>query len=160
MSTAIVILFTAGLIFLGFEVIVPGAILGIFACICLMAGVGLSFAEYGRDGGLLALAGSLFAVAALVYFEFRILPRTRIGRRMFLEKAVDGTSQAPVAEKAAAVVGREAVALTALGPTGLVQVGGRSYEARCDSGFAVEGARLRVVRVETFQLVVIADELV
>ncbi len=158
MSTTIVALFVAGLVLLGFEVVVPGAILGILAGVCFLAGVGVAFAEHGYAGGLLALSASLFAVGGLMYFEFRILPRTKIGRRMFLEKAVDGTSQPPVASQAAAVVGREAVAVTALGPTGLVQVDGRRYEARCDSGFAAEGARLKVVRVETFQLVVIADE--
>jgi membrane-bound serine protease (ClpP class) len=76
---------------------------------------------------------------------------------MFLEKAIDGASQPPVAGRDADVVGREAVAVTALGPTGIVQVDGRRYEARCDSGFAEAGARLRVARVETFQLVVIAS---
>ena len=158
MSTTIVALFVVGLVLLGFEVIVPGAILGIVAGICLFAGVVVAFAQHGYEGGLLALAVALFAVGGLMYFEFRILPRTKLGRRMFLEKAVDGTSQPPVASQAAAVVGREALAVTALGPTGLVLVDGRRYEARCDSGFAAEGARLRVVRIETFQLVVIAEE--
>ena len=81
-----------------------------------------------------------------------------MGRRMFLDKAIDGTSQPPVAEAGDGVVGREAVALTALGPTGLVQVDGRRYQARCESGFATEGTRLRVTRIETFQLVVIASD--
>ena len=76
---------------------------------------------------------------------------------MFLSKSIDGASQPPIAERDAGVVGREAVAVTALGPTGLVEVAGRRYEARCDSGFADAGARLKVVRVETFQLVVIAS---
>lgn len=157
MSTLVVTLFVVGLIFLGFEVIVPGAIMGVAAGCFLLAGVVVAWLEHGADGGLLALGTAVLAVGALLYFEFRILPRTRIGRRMFLEKSVDGSSQPPVAERAADVVGREAVAVTALAPTGLVQVGGRRYEARCDSGFAAEGARLRVVRVETFQLVVIAS---
>jgi membrane-bound ClpP family serine protease len=157
MSTLVVTLFVVGLIFLGFEVIVPGAIMGIAAGCFLLGGVIVAWIEHGPDGGLLALGVAIFAVAALLYFELRILPRTRIGRRMFLNKAVEGASQPPIVERAADVVGREAVAVTALAPTGLVQVDGRRYEARCDSGFAVEGARLRVVRVETFQLVVIAS---
>lgn len=157
MSTTIVVLFVIGLIFLGFEVIVPGAIMGVAAGLFLFAGVIVAYFEHGAEGGLLALGVATTAVVALLYFEFRILPRTRIGRRMFLEKSIDGASQPPIAERADAVVGREAVALTALAPTGVVEVNGRRYEARCDSGFASEGARLRVVRVETFQLVVIAS---
>ncbi len=77
---------------------------------------------------------------------------------MLLQKSIHGPSQPPVAERPSEVVGREALALTALAPTGLVQIDGRRYEARCDSGFADAGARLKVARVETFQLVVIASD--
>lgn len=157
MNTMVVTLFVIGLIFLGFEVIVPGAIMGLAAGACLLAGVLVAWLEHGPEGGMIAFAVAVALVCALLYFEFRILPRTRIGRRMFLSKSIDGASQPPIAERDAGVVGREAVAVTALGPTGLVEVAGRRYEARCDSGFADAGARLKVVRVETFQLVVIAS---
>lgn len=157
MSTMVITLFVLGLIFLGFEVIVPGAILGIAGGLFLVAGVGVAWFEHGASSGLAAAGVGVAAVGALLFIEFFVLPRTRIGRRMFLDKAISGTSQPPVASRADEVVGREAVALTALAPTGLVDIGGRRYEARCDSGFAAQGARLRVVRVETFQLVVIAS---
>ena len=158
MSTTVTLLFTVGLVLLAFEVIVPGAILGVIAGGLMLGGVVLAFVEHGSSGGLLALAVAVGAVATVLYFELRILPRTRVGKRMFLEKAIDGVSQPPVAEKSADVIGRDAVAITALGPTGVVEVEGRRYEARCESGFAAEGSRLRVMRIETFQLVVIASD--
>lgn len=155
MSNTIPILFAAGLVLLGFEVVVPGAILGLAGGLCLLAGVALAFAEHGFGGGLIALVSALGLVGGLLYFEFRLLPRTRLGRRMFLRSEIAGASQPPVAADDD-VVGAEAVALTALAPTGVVEVRGKRYEARCDSGFAEVGARLRVTRVETFNLVVIA----
>ena len=158
MDTTVITLFAVGLVLLGFEVVVPGAILGIAGGLSLLAGVIVAFLSHGQTGGALALLAAVAAVATLLYVEFRVLPRTRIGRRMFLEKAIDATSQPPVASAADSVVGREALALTALAPTGVVRVGGKRYEARCDSGFAAEGARLRVTRVESFQLVVIASD--
>ena len=158
MDQTVVILFAVGLVSLGFEVIVPGAILGIAGGLCLLVGVILAFVEHGQTGGLIAMAAAVTAAGALLVLEFVVLPRTRIGRRMFLDKAIDATSQPPIADAADAVVGREALALTALGPTGVVQVAGKRYEARCDSGFAAEGSRLRVIRVESFQLVVIASD--
>ena len=158
MNSTVLALFLAGLVLLGFEAILPGAILGIAAGVALLAGVVVAFVEHGAQGGWLATAAAIGAVLALLYFEFRVLPRTRLGRRMLLEKSIDGASQPPVAERPADVIGREARALTALAPTGVVQVDGRRYEARCDSGFAEEGARLKVARVETFQLVVIASD--
>ena len=158
MNSLVATLFLVGLVLLGFEVLLPGAVLGVAAGIALLAGVVVAFVEHGAQGGWLATAIAIGAVLALLYFEFRVLPRTRLGRRMLLEKSIDGASQPPVAERPSEVVGREALALTALAPTGLVQIDGRRYEARCDSGFAEEGARLKVARVETFQLVVIASD--
>jgi membrane-bound ClpP family serine protease len=156
MSTAVLALLVVGLVLFAFEVFVPGAILGLIGGFFLLGAVGLAFFEGGRGAGFMTLALALVSVAGMLWFEFRILPRTRLGRRLFLEKAIDGTSQPPVATEADAVVGREAIAATALAPTGLVTVGGRRYEARCDTGFAEIGARLKVTRIETFQLVVIA----
>jgi membrane-bound ClpP family serine protease len=156
MDTPVLVLFAVGLVLLGFEVIVPGAVMGIIGGLFLLGGVGLAFVQHGADGGLLALGVAIVAVGALVYFEFRILPRTRVGKRMFLKAAVEATSQ-PAVAASETVVGKAARAVTALAPTGLVEIEGRRYEARCDSGFADEGARLRVVRVESFQLVVMAD---
>ncbi|MBC8008751.1 MAG: NfeD family protein [Burkholderiales bacterium] len=158
MDNTVITLFAVGLVLLSFEIVVPGAILGIAGGLSLLAGVIVAFMTHGQMGGALALLVAVAAVTLLLYLEFRILPRTRIGRRMFLEKAIDGTSQPPVADAADAVVGREALALTTLAPTGVVEVAGKRYEARCDSGFAAEGARLRVTRVESFQLVVIASD--
>jgi membrane-bound ClpP family serine protease len=156
MDTSVLTLFAVGLVLIGFEVIVPGVVLGVIGGLFLLGGVVLAFLQHGADGGLLALGVALASVVALVYVEFRILPRTKVGRRMFLNAAVDATSQ-PAVASSAAVVGKDAVAVTALAPSGLVEVDGRRYEARCESGFAVVGARLRVVRVESFQLVVMAQ---
>ena len=63
------------------------------------------------------------------------------------------SSQPPPAV-AAEVVGRPAEAATTLAPSGLVLVGGRRYEAFCQSGHAAKGDALRVVAVDNFRLVV------
>ena len=52
------------------------------------------------------------------------------------------------------MVGRPAEAATTLAPSGLVLVGGRRYEAFCQSGHAAKGDALRVVAVDNFRLVV------
>lgn len=156
MSTFVFVLLVSGVLLLGLEVVVPGAILGLVGGFFLLGAVVLSFMEGGRGSGFLTLGIALAAVGGLLWFEFRVLPRTKWGRRMFLDKAVAGTSQAPIATEADGVIGQEATALTALAPSGLVSVAGRRYEARCESGFVEAGAKLRVRRVETFHLVVIA----
>jgi membrane-bound serine protease (ClpP class) len=154
MSTVVVVLFVVGLMLLGVEVIVPGAILGLAGVLLLLAGVIVAFVEHGSSGGMLAAAIAVVSVLLLMFLEFVVLPRTRFGKRMFLDRAIDAKSQAPVVERASDVIGRSALACTALAPSGVVEIDGRRYEARCESGFAAEGEHLRVVRVETFQLVV------
>jgi membrane-bound ClpP family serine protease len=153
MDTTVLVLFSVGVVLLGFEVIVPGAILGLAAALFFLAGVIAAYVQDGPGAATLAGAVALALIAALLYLEFRVLPRTAWGRKMFLNHSIDGASQAPVAE-AASVVGREARALTALGPSGFVEVEGRRYAARCLSGFAEAGATLTVVRVESFELLV------
>ena len=158
MDTAVVLLFVAGLALWAVEVFVPGGVLGVAGALSLMAGVGLSFTNHGTTGGLIALASVIMAGLLLLYVEMRLLPRTALGRRMFLKKSIDGVSQSRPTDNPDDLVGREALALTALAPTGVVDVAGRRYEARCESGFADPGMRLRVRRVESFHLVVIASD--
>ena len=90
--TLIATMFVAGIILLGFEVFLPGGILGIIAGLCLLGGTGYAFAEFGMSGGLLALIVAVVLVATVLYFEFAILPKTAFGKRLFLQKSIDGTS--------------------------------------------------------------------
>jgi membrane-bound ClpP family serine protease len=150
--TLIVILFMAGVLLLAFEVIVPGAVLGIVGGLLFLAGTLVSFARFGFEGGLLAggLAAALLGLA--LYLEFVVLPKSRLAKTFSMTATVAGTSQPPVAD--AAVVGRTAVAATALVPSGYVEIGGRRYEAFSRSGHAAAGETLEVVGVDTFRLIV------
>ena len=82
-----------------------------------------------------------------------MLPRTKLAKKFSMTETVAGRSQPEVAERTA-VIGREAVAATTLAPSGYVELDGRRYEAFCQSGHVAAGARLRVVEVDTFRLVV------
>lgn len=150
---AIVILFIAGAVLLAAEVFVPGAILGIFAALALLAGVVLAFIEHGSAGGWTAIAAALGLTAVTLWFEFKILPKTALGRRLFLKAEITGASQAPLAERDT-VVGRDGVADTTLAPTGYVTVAGKRYEAYSRSGLIAKGEPLRVVGLDNFRLIV------
>lgn len=149
----IVILFLVGIIFLVFEVIMPGAVLGIIGGLAMLAGVGLSFAHYGASGGALAVLGASAVLGVALYVEFILIPKTRLGQRLFVHSKVDSTSQPPVAD-AGSVIGKAAEALTTLAPSGYVSVDGRRYEAFCQSGHAPKGAQLQVAGIDNFRLIV------
>lgn len=151
--TAILLLFALGLVLLFFEVFVPGAVLGIIGGVCMLIGCGVAFSTYGAGGGAIAVLVAVALLAATLYFELRVLPRTRTGRKMFLEAEVKGASHAPQAV-ADEIVGQVGEALTMLAPSGLVQVGGKQYEAASLSGLLPKGAPVKVVGVDTFRLTV------
>jgi membrane-bound serine protease (ClpP class) len=90
-------------------------------------------------------------VATVLYFEFAILPKTAFGKRLFLQKSIDGTS-APERERD--YVDAEGVTLTALGPSGYIEIDGKRLEAFSRSGFLEADVPVKVVGTDNFRLIV------
>jgi membrane-bound ClpP family serine protease len=151
--SVILTLFAAGILLLAFEVVVPGAILGILGTVLIIVGVAVSFNQYGTDGGLVATAAALVLTGLTLYLEFVLLPKSRVAKKLSLTDTVAGTSQPAVADRKS-VVGRQAVAITALVPTGYVELDGRRYEAFARDGLAQAGERLEILDVDNFRLIV------
>jgi membrane-bound ClpP family serine protease len=149
----VITLFVIGIVLVALEVVVPGAVLGIIGALALCGGVIASFVQFGASGGLAATGLALVIGGITLYLEFVYLPKSRLAKAFSMSTTVDGRSQPEIAD-AAAVVGREVVALTTLAPSGYVELDGRRYEAACQSGLASAGTRLRVVGVDTFRLIV------
>lgn len=150
---AILILFLLGVLLLAGEVFVPGAVLGILGALCMFAGCVISFLQLGTGGGVLATAVALALLGLTLYVELVWLPKTRFGRKLIVQTAVDATSQPPLADKEW-VVGKTAEAVTTLAPSGHVLVEGRRYEAFSQSGHVAKGAQLRVTGLDNFRLIV------
>lgn len=149
---AIVLLFALGLVLLFFEVFIPGGVLGAVGAILMFVGAGLTFSNFGLGAGALATLLAFVLIGLMLYVELFLLAKTRLGRRMFLDRSISDRSQPPPASSE--IVGQLGEALTTLAPTGMVLVGGRNYEAASQSGLLPKGATVRVVRVETFRLIV------
>lgn len=149
----VLVLFIAGVLLVAAEVLVPGAVLGVLGGLCLLGGVVAAFAQFGPVGGAVASGLALLIGAVTLYLEFVWLPKTRLARTFSMAETSSGRSQPEVADRAA-VIGREAVAVTLLAPSGYVELDGRRYEAFCRSGQAGVGARLRVVELDNFRLIV------
>lgn len=151
--TLIILLFAIGLLLLVVEVIVPGGILGTAGGLLMFGGCVAAFLKYGTGGGLIALAVALAATAVTFYFEFRVLPRTAVGKRAFLEKEITGVSAA-FGDEARDLIGKSAVALTMLSPSGYIQIDGKRYEAFCQTGQVPAGTPLEVTGADNFRLIV------
>ena len=149
----VVMLFLVGVVLLAAEVFVPGGVLGALGGLVMIGGCVLAFVEFGAGGGLLAVAAGVVLIIIMLVLEFVVLPKTRLGRRLFLNSEVKGASQAPLAA-ADVVVGKTGSAATALAPSGYVLVGGKRYEAWSQSGFLEKGAAICVVALDNFRLIV------
>ena len=151
--TLIILLFTIGLILLAAEVLVPGGILGIAGGLALFAGCVVSFTRLGASGGLIAVAIAMLAAFVVFYIQFRILPKTRIGKRFFLKREITATSAA-LQDSARDLIGKAALSATVLSPSGYVTIDGKRYEAVSQSGQIAPGTELKVVDANHFQLTV------
>lgn len=151
--TLIVLLFLVGIVLIAAEVIVPGAILGTLGGLSMAGASVLAFFQFGSGGGFIALAIAFTIAAIALYLEFRVLPKTKIGKRAFLTEQVTGVAAA-FGEEALKLIGEHAEAVTMLSPSGYVLIAGRRYEAFCQSGQAPAGSDLEVIGADNFRLIV------
>lgn len=151
--TAIVLLFALGLVLLAFEVFLPGAVLGILGGLCLLAGCGVAFKVFGFGGGLTAVGAAAALLGGTFYLELAVLPKTKLGRRMFLDAAIAGASQ-PLPADPQTVVGQVGETLTTLAPSGFVLVAGKKYEASSQAGLVARGTAIKVTGLDNFRLLV------
>jgi len=151
MST-IITLFILGSVMIFFEIFLPGGVLGVAGGLAMVAGSVFAFLEYGIRGGTVAVAAGLALLACSLIIEFKFLPKTNFGRRLFLAKADSGSSQPPIASEE--VIGRECRAETILAPTGVVLLDGKRYEAFSQGGYVDRGTTLTIKGMDNFRLIV------
>lgn len=144
-------LFLVGVIFLGLEIFLPGGILGVFAGISLIGGIALAFVDFGVAGGGLAIAVALVLTGIVLYLEFAILPKTKVGKRFFLQSSISGTtSLAPEHD----LTGKSGITSTVLGPSGYIIIDGKRHEAYSRVGLLEKDVPVKVVGADNFRLIV------
>ncbi|MCH8475978.1 MAG: serine protease [Opitutales bacterium] len=150
MTLIFLLIFVALVLFFG-ELLVPGGILGIIGGIFLLIATVLGFLE-GTEVGVFVLLFAAVSSVGLLYIELKLLQNTTLGKRFFLQSAIEGTSQDPVGQSD--LVGKEGETLTHLSPTGLISVDGKKYEAFSQSGVLSQGTKIKVTAVESFRVAV------
>jgi len=149
----IILLFSLGLILLALEVVVPGGILGIAGGILLFVGCVLSFANHSISYGFIALTITAVAAFTLFYVQFKVLPKTSIGKRYFLKSEITASSS-KFKNELAELIGKNAIASTILSPSGYIAIGNKQYEAVSESGLIPKDTPLLVTSATPFQLTV------
>lgn len=105
--------------------------------------------------GTLVLLGCLLLTPVYLYFLVKLLPRTPLGKRLFLRAAPDATNDAtPKSESLASLVGKTGTAESTLRPSGVVRIDGRRYDALAEHDLIEKGEPIKVLRAGGTDVVV------
>ena len=141
---------------IGLEAIVPGGVLGVLGFLGLFFAAYLAQVEFGGwfAPSLTFLLGGLGALI-LVFMEFKWLSKSPLGKRLFMERAIEGGSNKEVATSE--VLGKTGKTLTDLHPEGRIQVDEEIFDAVSEDGLIQKGISVKVISIENFCLRVRID---
>ena len=148
--TILVALLAAGMLLIGAEIFVPGAVIGSLGALCLVAGAWMAFTISPALGGYVT-AGVVLLVGITVVLWIKFFPRSPIGRSMTLSE--DGKTF-KASDSHAALVGKDGVAQSDLRPAGYALIDGKRVDVITEGGLVPSGASIRVVRVEGNRIIV------
>jgi membrane-bound serine protease (ClpP class) len=157
-NTEIAIIVSAlivGLVLLLVEIITPtfGILIGI-GIISFSVAVWRSFLVSEFLGWTMLIALGVLIPAYLV-MVVKLLPRSPLGRLLFLGKAPKATSDAaPESPALSVLVGQQGVAETPLRPGGAVRVGGQRIMARAERGMIDAGTSVKIIKAHGHDVVV------
>jgi membrane-bound ClpP family serine protease len=142
------------------EVLIPSAgLLAICAIACLVGGAWLFF-QYSVAAGWVGLVVGLIMVPSLLALAYKILPKTRFGKRMMLAPPVRDRGDAiPDTPELGELLGRLGRVLTPMRPVGMCDFDGHRVECVAESGYVEKERTVKVIHVEGTQVTVrVMDE--
>ena len=149
----IIICVLAGVILLIVEAFMPGfGVPGISGIILLLAGVAMTWYEYGAMVGL----GTTVAVLALVGVAISVSLKSASSGRLSKSDLILNDTETPPSENAdmQLLVGKEGVVKNTLRPVGTAEFDCGKLHVTSDGEYVSEGQKVRIVRVEGTQILV------
>ena len=149
----IIICVLAGVILLIVEAFMPGfGVPGISGIILLLAGVAMTWYEYGAMVGL----GTTVAVLALVGVAISVSLKSASSGRLSKSVLILNDTETPSAENAdmQLLVGKEGVVKNTMRPVGTAEFDCGKLHVTSDGEYVSEGQKVRIVRVEGTQIFV------
>ena len=151
MSLVVGLVITAFVLFF-FEIFVPGGLLAVLGGVFLLAASAVAYTEWGLTWAVALFFAGLIMALFMFFLEIRFLSHTRFGKQLSLQSTIAAKLNPREDDNQ---VGTEGVTLTILAPTGKVEIDGKSYTASAEDGFLEKGVPIRVLRSETFKLIVV-----
>ncbi len=139
------ILLIAGLMLIGAEVFVPGGVLGLAGAMALLTAAVLGFSIFSPAVATLAAVGMIVMVGVVIALWIRIFPHTPIGRQMTVLRDLKGAHGND--ERFAGLQGKTGVSVTALRPSGIIELDNRRFDVLTAGEMIDQGVAVRVVEV-------------
>jgi len=151
----IILLVVAAMVLAFMEILTPSfGLLTISAIGSLFAAIFMAF-NYATWLGYVMLGVSVIGTPVYLSFLMKLLPKTPIGKRLFLAKAPDGTGQGtPEAGTYDEMIGKTGTASTLLRPTGMVRVDGKRLPARAETGMIEKNTPIIVIGADSMNVIV------
>ncbi len=149
----VILFLVAGMALVISEFFLPGAILGGLGILLVLISGVLGVYSY-PDYAIFIIVGEIVGVIVCALLGFLLLTRTRAGKFLTLEHTQKAESGYVSAPSDLSLVNQEAVVLTALRPSGTIQVGDKRVDAVSNGVFIEEGVRVRIVEVRGSRVVV------
>lgn len=149
----IIICVLAGVVLLIVEAFMPGfGVPGISGILLLLAGVAMTWYEYGAMVGL----GTTVAVLALVGVAISVSLKSASSGRLSKSDLILNDTETPPSENAdmQLLVGKEGVVKNTLRPVGTAEFDCGKLHVTSDGEYVSEGQKVRIVRVEGTQIFV------
>jgi membrane-bound ClpP family serine protease len=142
MAALIIGMIILGIILVVLEILVlPGLVSGIIGVLMIVVGVSMSYTEFGQQGGLITLGFSIIGTLLAIYLSFK----RRSWKRFGLKDTID--SHVNDVEVTGVEPGAVGIALSALRPSGTVQIDNNKMEANSLGEWIDTDSKIEVIEV-------------
>ncbi len=151
----IFLLVVAAMVLAFLEILTPSfGLLAVGAIGTLIGAIWMSFVYASWLGYTMAFSAVVFGWAYMA-FLVRMLPKTPLGKRLFLAKAPDATGDGtPQADMYDEMIGKTGTAVTLLRPAGMVEVDAKRLPAQAETGMIEKGTPIVVVAADSMNVIV------
>lgn len=147
--TFLALIILLGIVLLVLEIIVlPGLIAGITGLILILLPLGWIYVDYGSTVGNISFAITLVVTIAAVYFSFKSKAWNRFGLKSSIDSKVNDITELNVQ------AGDQGVCISALRPSGTVEINGQRIEAASVGNIIDPGTTVVVVEVYASKVMV------
>ncbi len=146
-------LFIAGIVLILAEFLLPGGVLGVLGVLLIIASAGVGMYAY-PEMTLFIVIGQLILGSLIIILGLVVISKTGAGRGLTLSGAFTEEEGYVNYPTNTSLIGTRGLVLTALRPSGTIEIGEERIDAVSNGSFIEKGIEVRVLEVHGNRVVV------